>query len=170
MIVKQQDKKPKLATFEGLAFTISLFLFYLVGYHSAKQDLTKHNKKMELRNVIEMSHEGAKKKGFWNKNRNVGEALMLVTSELGEAIDAHQKGKFFDKSNTNLKILLNNINEQSFNDRFRDNVKDTFEDEIADAVIRLFDLAGGLNIDLEKHILCKLRYNASRPQLHGKNY
>jgi NTP pyrophosphatase (non-canonical NTP hydrolase) len=125
---------------------------------------------MELRQVIQMSHEGAKKKGFWNKQRNIGEALMLVTSELGEAIDAHQKGKFFDRSNTDLKILLNNINEESFKRRFKENVKDTFEDELADAVIRLFDLAGGMGVDLEKHILCKLRYNSTRPNLHGKNY
>lgn len=127
---------------------------------------------MDLKKIVESAHRGAKDKGFWpsQKDRNIGEALMLVNTELSEAMDAHQKGRFFDRSNTSLKILLNNVNTDSFNQRFKDNVKDTFEDEIADACIRLFDLAGGLNIDLEYHILCKLRYNASRGKLHGKRY
>ena len=53
---------------------------------------------------------------------------------------------------------------------FRSTIKDTFEDEIADAVIRLLDLSAGLNIDIEKHIEAKLKYNVSRPKLHGKAY
>ena len=39
-------------------------------------------------------HGNAKAKGFWEKDRNVGEMLMLITSELGEAIEAHRHGKF----------------------------------------------------------------------------
>ena len=125
---------------------------------------------MRFRDLIESAHSASKKKGFWDKERNVGESLMLVTSELGEAIDAHQKGKMFDSDNTDLKILINNISAESFNKRFKENVKDTFEDELADAVIRLFDLAGGMGIDLEKHIIAKMRFNQSRPRLHGKRY
>ena len=118
----------------------------------------------------QQAHNAAKVKGFWDKERNVGESLMLVTSELGEAIDAHQKGNFLDHSKTSLKILVNNINEESFCKRFKAEVKDTFEDELADAVIRLFDLAGGMQIDLERHIIAKMRFNQSRPRLHGKRY
>lgn len=125
---------------------------------------------MRFRDLVQIAHTSAKQKGFWDKKRNVGESLMLVTSELGEAIDAHQKGKFLDHDNTDLKILINNISEESFNSRFKENVKDTFEDELADAVIRIFDLAGGMNIDLERHIIAKMRFNKSRPRLHGKRY
>ena len=49
-------------------------------------------------------------------------------------------------------------------------IKDSFEDEITDAVIRLFDLAAGLNINLDKHIEAKLAYNRSRDRFHGKKY
>jgi NTP pyrophosphatase (non-canonical NTP hydrolase) len=49
-------------------------------------------------------------------------------------------------------------------------VKDTFEDEIADTVIRLLDLSEGLGIDIEKHIRLKLEYNKTRPHKHGKKY
>jgi NTP pyrophosphatase (non-canonical NTP hydrolase) len=57
-----------------------------------------------------------------------------------------------------------------FDSSFLANVKDTFEDEIADAVIRLLDLSAGLEIDLERHIDLKVAYNLSLPQLHGKSY
>lgn len=42
-----------------------------------------------------------------------------------------------------------------------------FPIEIADAVIRLFDLAGMVGIDLGKAMREKLRYNASRGHKHG---
>jgi len=89
-----------------------------------------------------------KAKGFWDAERNVGEMLMLVTSELAEALEFHRKGKFVEG----------------------DQWKDTFEEEIADAFIRLFDLCGGLDIDIAKMIQLKLEYNKQRPYKHGKKY
>jgi NTP pyrophosphatase (non-canonical NTP hydrolase) len=65
---------------------------------------------------------------------------------------------------------LSKSGDVDFNDAFSKLVKDTFEDEIADAVIRLFDMSAGLGIDLESHIMAKLRYNANRPKMHGKKY
>ena len=49
-------------------------------------------------------------------------------------------------------------------------IKDTFEDEIADAFLRLMDLCGAMNIDIEKHIRMKAEYNKLRPTKHGKAY
>jgi len=108
-----------------------------------------------------------KAKGFWDKERNVGELLMLVTSELGEAMEAHRKGKFANVSK--LESFINE-GEEPFEPNFITYIKDTFEDEIADAVIRLLDLSAGLGIDLEKHISAKVKFNTSRPKLHGKAY
>ncbi len=48
--------------------------------------------------------------------------------------------------------------------------KDTFEDEIADTIIRLCDLCGELNIDIEKQIAWKMEYNKKREHKHGKNF
>lgn len=42
-----------------------------------------------------------------------------------------------------------------------------FPTELADIVIRVFDLAGALNIDLEEVILRKMAYNETRPYRHG---
>ena len=49
-------------------------------------------------------------------------------------------------------------------------IKDTVEDEIADAVIRLFDIAVHLKMDLEWHIAKKVQYNAGREYKHNKSY
>ena len=109
-----------------------------------------------------------KAKGFWDGERNKGELLMLVTSELAEALEADRKGSYATDS------LLNSLFNVEDNDRFKEDferlVKDTFEDEVADAVIRLLDLCGGLGIDLGKHVELKLRYNSLRGKKHGKLY
>lgn len=126
--------------------------------------------------------EKNKAKGFWDKERNVGELLMLVVSELGEAIEAHRKGKFADVKNfedvLDKSRIINNdptytglvTPESAYAAHFKRYMKDTFEDEIADAIIRLLDLSAGLSIDLEKHINAKVRYNETREKLHGKQY
>lgn len=48
--------------------------------------------------------------------------------------------------------------------------KADFAEELADAVIRIADLCGGLGIDLEWAIIEKMNRNAKRPRLHGKLY
>ena len=45
--------------------------------------------------------------------------------------------------------------------------KGSLPEELADAVIRIFDLAGFLCIDLEKYIDQKHEYNRGRPYRHG---
>lgn len=113
-------------------------------------------------------------KGFWDEERNVGELLMLVTTELAEAMDAHQKGVFADWKNFwgehDKNFVVGPDNERVFKAIFEGHIKNTFEDEIADAIIRLLDLCGGLGIDIEKHIQSKVRYNKTRERLHGKKY
>lgn len=84
-------------------------------------------------------HGIAKEKGFWDQERNIGEALMLVVTELAEAMEGY---------------------------RIKDNAN--FKEEIADAFIRLFDLCGGLGIDIEEEIARKSMKNKGRPYKHGK--
>jgi len=47
---------------------------------------------------------------------------------------------------------------------------DNFKEELADVAIRLGDLAGGLNIDLEAEIKKKMEINKNRPYKHGKEF
>lgn len=124
-----------------------------------------------LNQSAQLIHQEAKRKGFWNGERNKGELLMLVVSELGEALEADRKKKYAEPVDRFNWFNDWELKEKSF-DRlnFQDYFKDTFEDEIADAIIRLLDLSAGLGIDIEWHIRNKFAYNQSRPKLHGKSY
>jgi NTP pyrophosphatase (non-canonical NTP hydrolase) len=66
---------------------------------------------------------------------------MLIVSELGEALEG-----------------------------LRHDDIDNFKEELADVAIRLGDMCGGLNIDLEDEILKKMEKNRNRPRLHGKKF
>lgn len=100
-------------------------------------------------------------------DKNVGELLMLVVSELGEALEAHRKGRLSTCVILNVKEL-HDIEE--FKLQFERRIKDSLQDELADAVIRIADMCGYLGIDLEKHIELKMKYNATREYKHGKRY
>jgi NTP pyrophosphatase (non-canonical NTP hydrolase) len=116
-------------------------------------------------------HNANKAKGFWDKPRNVGELLMLVTSELSEAMEADRgRGNQLNIEAFNNVLKLYLEDDEVFKVTFEKYIKDTYNDEIADAIIRLFDLAGGHNIDLDFHINAKLKYNSMRERLHGKKY
>ncbi len=92
-----------------------------------------------LKDMVQICHETAVEKGFWDSDRNIGEALMLVVTELAEAMEAY---------------------------RHQDD--ENFREELADTFIRLFDLCGGLNIDITTEIAKKAATNKSRPYKHGK--
>lgn len=130
---------------------------------------------MDINTLIELSHATAKEKGFWDSERNLPELLMLTVSELSEALEALRKE---NKSNPAIVASLYDayvedphpMDAETFKHEFESHVKNSFEDEIADTVIRLFDLCGGLGIDLETHILLKINYNKLRGYKHGKTF
>ena len=97
--------------------------------------------------LMDYCHGQARAAGWWTdletglaKSRNIGEALMLVTTELAEALEGHRK---------------------SLHDPHLPK-RDNYTVEIADALIRLFDLAGGTCIDLPGAFEEKMQYNARR--------
>jgi NTP pyrophosphatase (non-canonical NTP hydrolase) len=133
-----------------------------------------------MKNLISQAHEMAKSKGFWDgEERNKSELLMLVVSELAEALEALRKDHYADQDvveslshdleldRTDEEFLLKAINWKT---SFEQGVKSSFEDELADVAIRLFDLCGGLGVDLEKHIEMKMKYNSMRGYKHGKKF
>ena len=92
-----------------------------------------------LNELAGICHSIAVEKGFWDEKRNLGEALMLIVTELAEAMEAH---------------------------RVQDDAN--FKEELADTFIRLLDLCGGLKIDIEEEISKKSQKNKNRPYKHGK--
>lgn len=121
---------------------------------------------MTLNELSKEIHEYAKQKGFWDSKREMGTLLMLIVSELSEAMEADRKVKYAEVTQFQKNIDLGGNWERNFEAL----IKDRFEDEIADAFIRLFDLCGAMNIDIEYHIKQKLVYNATREYKHGKKY
>jgi NTP pyrophosphatase (non-canonical NTP hydrolase) len=133
-----------------------------------------------MKKIIDRAHATAKEKGFWEEEkRNIPEALLLIISEVSEATEALRKNHYADKAITDgLKkdLELNHsdeefqLNQGIWKSLFEEKVKSSFEDEIADVAIRLFDLCGGMGIDLEKHIELKMKYNSMRGYKHGKAF
>lgn len=128
---------------------------------------------MNLKEIGQSIYENAKSKGFYDNPPILGTRLMLCVSELSEALEADRKDKYAKLDRYFNKIQnINPTYSESEIDRyktaaFEECIKDTFEDEIADTIIRLLDLCTYHNIDIEKHILLKMEYNSKREFKHG---
>lgn len=105
-------------------------------------------------------------KGFYDEQPTKDRQIMLVVGELAEAHEATRKGKTAHKDF--VSVATGSL--EADKGDFELYVKDTEEDEIADAVIRLLDYCGNRGIDLDAHINLKLAYNQSRPYRHGKQF
>jgi len=128
---------------------------------------------MNIQEISKQINVNAHEKGFWDKGIDVPEKLMLIVSEVSEAMEADRKSAYFPKQylgadeEATKRFLPSHTDVESFKVDFEVSTKDTFEDELADAAIRIFDLAFEMGIDLSWHIQQKVRYNASRPKMHG---
>ena len=102
-----------------------------------------------LEELIIECWETAEEKGFHNTKATATERLMLIVSEAVEAMEELRNG--------NSPIARAIV----------DGKPEGFGSELADIVIRVFDLAISERIDLAKEILEKMAYNRTRPYLHG---
>lgn len=128
-----------------------------------------------LNEISKQVYEANKLKGFDVKNENLSQTLLLIVSEITEAQDAIRKNKHANMAIFNLKNDITvEASEKEITDRFsesfKEEIKDSFEDEIADTFIRLMDLVGALEIDIDKHIDLKRKFNSLREFKHGKAF
>lgn len=93
--------------------------------------------------------------GFHDKELSNEHLLCLVISELMEAVEADRKGRLGKKCKSRFEMEYNRYpalveEEKRFKCSFEKNVKDSLPDELSDAVIRLLDLAGLRNFNLNR--------------------
>lgn len=95
------------------------------------------------KSLIEMAYGCACAHGFHEKALSVEHYLMLVLSEIGEAVEADRKGR----SRCDLGIFDDALRTKDFASAFKDYVRDSLPDELADVCIRLYDMCGALCIE-----------------------
>lgn len=95
---------------------------------------------MNLNELRDKVYKNACEHGFHDQELSNEHCLCLVISELMEAVEADRKGKRFDKDAKETYELIQNV---KFCKVIFDNyIKGCVEEELADAAIRLLDLAG----------------------------
>lgn len=90
--------------------------------------------------TVKLCHGLARQAGWHNKPRETGTCLMLIVSEISEAMEGDRKG-LMDDHLPHRKMI---------------------EVELADAMIRICDLAGREGLDLGGALVEKLKYNQQR--------
>lgn len=100
-----------------------------------------------IRSALYLAHKTATDAGWYTDrktgepiDRNFGEVVALMHSELSEALEADRKGLKDDKLPH----------------------RDGREVEFADCIIRILDTCGALGLDIAGAIIEKNRYNANR--------
>ena len=95
------------------------------------------------------AHGAARESGWYERERNTGELIALVHSELSECLEALRHGNPADEHCPEYTSA---------------------EVELADAVIRIADMCGYLSYRLGGAIEAKMAYNKTRPRKHGKEF
>lgn len=103
-------------------------------------------------------HANSLKHGWWEDKPSTEHFFTLVVCELAEAVEADREGSRCDRKLfastlcTFVEPYRHNSEryEKKWNSAFEQCIKDTVEDELADAAIRLLDIAGAYNWDFSK--------------------
>lgn len=104
-----------------------------------------------INELVKRAHDNSVKHGFWENEKNFGDVVALMHTELSEAYEEYRHNKSYTET------------------YYEDGNKPCgIPSELADVVIRVFDFCGGAGIDLEEIVLEKMKYNESRPYKHDK--
>jgi len=112
-----------------------------------------------LNKIMEFCHQKSQERSFWDKEKEIDILLMSIVSELSGALGAYKNEK---RSNWALpeKALYSDsfFYSKGCMEAYEEQIKDTFEDKIANVFIQLFDLCGELNINEKYHFFPFLNF------------
>lgn len=105
-----------------------------------------------INDLAEEAHRTALEKGWYDGSteRNDAELLCLIHSELSECLEALRKGNPLSAKLSGAALPVSQA-----------------EEELADAVIRILDMAARNDWNLGDAIVAKMAYNRSREPRHG---
>lgn len=110
------------------------------------------NNLLTINELISQSYGTALEKGWWDKgDRPLMECLMLIVSEISEAGEEYR---------------VHGLDPEFF-EYEKEGKPEGIAVELADVLIRIADLCGRYNIDLESALLTKLEFNKTRKYRHG---
>lgn len=105
--------------------------------------------------LAEELHRHSRAQGFWEASSNFGEKIALIHSEASEALEEYRDGHALDE----VYFVIDKQGQRK---------PEGVPIELADILIRVLDLAGYGNIDIDGAMKLKIEYNYTRPRLHGK--
>lgn len=150
---------------------------------------------MTIRRLIDASYDNSRSHGFWDvpdSPATIPMKLALIHSEISEALESYRDPdadtmvpipaalieRILDapadpESPDPAEVYRWQQQELAFGDLRERYVKwqakpKGLDIELADALIRIFDLAGAKDIDLESALRVKMVYNEGRPPMHGR--
>lgn len=137
---------------------------------------------MEIKQFAQEVHENAKAHGWWDgQERSFGELIALCHSELSEALEEYRNGHKPDETYYSCKAPKTvtpedweSIKHCPYYPNPCDNgcvghygKMEGIPSELADVVIRVFDMAEHYGIDIEAALKEKHEFNKTRPYKHG---
>jgi hypothetical protein len=130
--------------------------------------------------LVEACHRRAKSKGWWEgdlEQRNFGEMVCLMHSELSEALEAFREGDVIQRVRYEYIVDDGNGNKTKqilYVPQFLYTLSESelgkpvgVASEFADVLIRIFDTCAALDIPLVEALIAKHAYNRTRSYRHG---
>ena len=95
------------------------------------------------------AHQSAIRYGYWEKKRNMGEAIALIHRDAAKALEIITVGDGPSGKLTDVTRL---------------------EEALANVIIRCLDVAGGMDLRLGPAVISKLEYNEAMSKLAAREF